>query len=622
MSDSYTDEIYQETEPTAPAVTFGGNGHHAQATPPEPDTPPDELHQAMDTDLPTIITNNRHLRDVTQDAMAALIISNQPPKFFMRSGCIVRMRVDERKRPVIENITESILRSRLARIANFIVIHKSKDDILITRPVDPPLDVVRDIQALGTWDFPALEAVTECPTLRPDGTVIDNPGYDPATLLYYQPSPELTFANIPDQPTKDAVDRALALLYSVIGEFPYSDQACRANAYALFLTPFVSAAIRGQKPLACIDAPQAGTGKTLLASVVSLAATGRDAAMMTAPRDSDEWRKKITAALYTGATVITIDNLSGTLYSGDLSAALTASTWADRILGKSETIYLPQRATWIATGNNIRLAGDLPRRCYWIRLDAQTSRPWQREGFQHAELLDWVSIHRGEIIAAGLTLIRSWLAAGRQPYKSGAKIGGFSDWVNVVGGILENAGINGFLDNLEDMYQNADDESPQWETFLLELNKRYTAEVTVSEICRAIESTPELVDFVPSTLDAPIDNQGKLKTGFKRQLGNAFKQHNGTRYGDEHVYIQKAGSTRDKVAKWVIHRGVAGSRGVTSSQGPDEKSNNNIYSKQTTTETDPADPADPARASADGAQESEVDINTRINKWLNEPWVK
>jgi len=40
-------------------------------------------------------------------------------------------------------------------------------------------------------------------------------------------------------------------------------------------------------------------------------------------------------------------------------------------LGRTEMAKdLPQRATWMATGNNLHVGGDLARRCYWIRLDA------------------------------------------------------------------------------------------------------------------------------------------------------------------------------------------------------------------------------------------------------------
>src|SRR5207245_1206363 len=94
-------------------------------------------------------------------------------------------------------------------------------------------------------------------------------------------------------------------------------------------------------------------------------------------------------------------------------SALTARVWKDRILGQSATVAVAQRATWAANGNNLRLGGDLPRRCYWIRLDAKTSRPWKRTGFTHPELIQWVSENRERLLAALLTIAVSWFAAGK-----------------------------------------------------------------------------------------------------------------------------------------------------------------------------------------------------------------
>jgi hypothetical protein len=127
---------------------------------------------------------------------------------------------------------------------------------------------------------------------------------------------------------------------------------------------------------------------------------------MTPLSKGEELRKAITALLLAGDPIICFDNVTGLLYSPILSAVLTAREWRDRVLGKSETPGIPQRATWIVTGNAIRLGGDLPRRCYQVNLDAKLSQPWTRTGFRHPDLIGWVSENRGRLIAAALTLAR------------------------------------------------------------------------------------------------------------------------------------------------------------------------------------------------------------------------
>jgi hypothetical protein len=127
------------------------------------------------------------------------------------------------------------------------------------------------------------------------------------------------------------------------------------------------------------DAMYAKTGRPSIPPEIHV---GSDAAMQPAParEDESEWRKMLGAVLMNGTSLTIFDNVDHRLQSASLALAVTASTWTDRILGQTKTITLPVRCTWIATGNNLQLGGDLPHRSYWTRLDAGTSQPWQRVG--------------------------------------------------------------------------------------------------------------------------------------------------------------------------------------------------------------------------------------------------
>jgi hypothetical protein len=53
------------------------------------------------------------------------------------------------------------------------------------RRVDPPKEVVGQIlDMVGEWPFPPLAGIVGCPTLRPDGSILADEGYDPATGLW------------------------------------------------------------------------------------------------------------------------------------------------------------------------------------------------------------------------------------------------------------------------------------------------------------------------------------------------------------------------------------------------------------------------------------------------------
>lgn len=508
--------------------------------------------------LDVIITTDRPLRDISDDGLQALAKMNEPPAIFVRSGKLARVRTDEKGRPVIEEADESILRGRLARVSDWARVTEAGE-----RHCPPPLEIVRDLLTRGAWPFPALEGITEAPCLRPDGTILDRPGYDPATQLIYHPAAGLHVPPVPEAPSGEDVARALALLGELIEGFPFVDEASRANALALVLTPALRPAIAGKVPLAMCDAPQAGTGKSLLTEVTALIATGRPAAMMNAPKDDEEWRKHITSALMTGATMVTIDNCEGTLSAAPLAMALTAPVWTDRVLGRNETVHLPQRATWVATGNNIRLGGDLPRRCFWIRLDAKMAQPWQREGFKHPQLVSWASEQRGELLWCLLTLARAWYVAGR-PAPSLKPIGGFEDWCRVVGGVLENAGVKRFLGNLAEMYTLVDEEAPAWEGFLTTWHETLGEQaVTVAELVGRLKLGQPLRQALPDDLAGALENP---QADFPKRLGRALKARVDKRFGSEGLHLVRAESdSHSKVARWRV-AGFAGFCGDATTQ--------------------------------------------------------
>ncbi len=510
--------------------------------------------------LPRIEVSDRPLRDMADDALRVLTAANTPPEVFVRSGALARVRADEQGRPIIETITETHLRGRLTRLANFLCTGKQG-----SRHVSPPDDVVRNVLARGSWALPALEGVVEVPTMRPDGTICDTPGYDAATRLIYQPASGLSVPPVPASPTDEAIRAARALLHETIGEFPYVDAASYANLLGLLLTPVIRPAIAGKVPLALLDKPKAGTGASLLAEVVTLIATGRPAAMMGAPDDNEEWRKAITATLISGATTILIDNVAHPLESPHLSRALTAPDWKDRVLGLSKTVTLPQRATWMATGNNIRVGGDVARRCYWIRLDAHHPRPWKRDvtDFTHPQLIEWASVHRGDLLAALLTLARAWFVAGR-PMSDAPVIGGFDEWARITGGVLARAEVEGFLGNTDRFYDEADEEATQYEAFLTAwVGVFHEAPVTVAELC---EHLPPRDTRSKALWEALPDDLAELaearSTSFRRRLGKALAKRTDTPYGEAGLRLERAErDSHHKVARWRV-RGMRGMRDV------------------------------------------------------------
>lgn len=347
----------------------------------------------------------------------------------------------------------------LARAADFG--RRARDAGWVSAP--PPRTVADDVLVDPAPPVPVLERVVQVPVLSPDGAVHERPGYNAGSRCFYSPAAGLRVPAVPDRPAADEVAEARALLVDeLLGDFPFNGpgggQSERAHAVAAALLPFLRGLIDGPTPLHLVEAPTPGTGKSLLVEAVMVALLGpQPLPRMAEARDPDEWRKRLVAKFRSAPTVLCIDNLQDRLDSSALALAVTSSVIEDRLLGVSETVTLPVRAVWLATGNNPRLSDELTRRCVRIRLDAGVEFPEQRGGFRHPDLLAWARENRGRLIWAALTLGRAWIAAGR-PDGHAPPFGGFETWRRVMAGVLEHAGIPGLLGNVAELRTAADDD--------------------------------------------------------------------------------------------------------------------------------------------------------------------
>jgi hypothetical protein len=265
-----------------------------------------------------------------------------------------------------------------------------------------------------------------CPALRADGSVLSTNGYDPLTGLFLSSAIELP--PIPERPTRDDAVRAADVLLNVTVDFPFARPEHRSAWLAFVLTPLARHAFSGPSPLFLIDANTRGSGKSLLADVGGIIATGTTLARMSNPNDDEECRKRITALALAGDSMVQIDNIIGNLGCASLDAALTSpDSWKDRILGKSEIVELPLSLTWMATGNNVMLEADTSRRTLHIRLDSPEENPELRSGFQIPHLVAHVKQQRAALVAAGLTILSGYHAAGR-PRMDLPAWGSFDGW--------------------------------------------------------------------------------------------------------------------------------------------------------------------------------------------------
>jgi hypothetical protein len=405
--------------------------------------------------VPRIVITDKHLKEISAEAIDALVRANEDsPTLFRYGDALTRLRVDENGTQ-LEPLTRDALRGRLDRVADWQKL--TRDGY---KPARPPMDVVRDITSLPSHDrIPPVTRVVEAPVFAPDGSLLTQRGYSAGGRVFHAPAPGMEIPNVSAHPTNREVDKARRVIVDeLLGDFPFVGEAERAHAVALLLLPFCRDLIAGHTPLHLFEAPSPGTGKTLMLHVVTYPAAGRPPALMTECVSEEEWRKRITAKMAEGPAVFAIDNVRRRLDSAALSSLLTTEVWEDRWLGQSKMVRFPVRAAFAATGNNPSVSNELARRTVRIRLDSGEERPWLRNDFRHENLVTWVAANRAELVWAALTLIQTWIVEGK-PTGMAQRLGMFEEWSEVIGGVLEVAGIAGFLSNTSEFYQDADVEA-------------------------------------------------------------------------------------------------------------------------------------------------------------------
>ena len=488
--------------------------------PPSPSpSPPSPPSGATSDDRVEIIITTRENEVVDQ---VLEVFRDREPNLFQRSGLLVQVVVDDRvlggaglhrsaEAPAARPVQEPRIRELVSTHCRCIKLRLIKGAIE-KQEVHPPPWLSRLIYHRLQWPLPRLEGVVEGPVLRPDGTVLQTPGYDPASGLYLAPSGD--FEPVPERPSEEQKEEALLRLMEAVSDFPFAGDAHFSAWLASLLTPLARFAFAGPSPVNLIDANVRGAGKSLLADVCHMIVTGRPAARMPYVRDEGELRKQITAIALKARQLAVIDNVSGRFGSPTLDLAFTTSRWADRLLGQSVDLELPLAVTWYVTGNNIELAGDMPRRCLHIRLETPLEKPEHRQGFRHPRLLEWLAVERRRLLPAALTLLRAYLverpeAAELRPW------GSFEGWSDLIRGAIVWLGLEDPAATCDALEATADVAASTRKRLLQGLDELLTAlggPATVHQILESLDSPDGRTRF--ETLGtALVEAFPRLKSG-------------------------------------------------------------------------------------------------------------
>ncbi len=428
--------------------------------------------------------------------------------------------------PKVITLSEATIGCRLTRCASFFEVKRDKAGEEIAVDCHPPNWLIRAIAA--TKEYPGvrpLVAVSECPFPRPDGTIVDTPGYDPATGIMYRPS--IDFPPIPAEPTRDDAIAAAERLREPVRQFPFETENDWAVYLSALLTEVARPAIPGPVPGVALIGNKAGSGKGILIDTIGLTAYGRCVPSTAYPRDSVEADKVKIALALSGQRTVHFDNLDeGSSYGNSaLDSALTSDSVNGRILGTpSLTGELPLRLTWFLSGNNITPTKDAYRRWLPCRLVTPLEYPEERDDIHIKDLRTYIRESRPNRIGDVLTILKAHALAGH-PNGGWPLLGSYEAWDRCVRGATWFAtGLDCCATRLE---VAADSDSRRAKVALLEgwleLPGGDTG-ITVKQALRLLAEGSES-DF-PTMRDAlsslersgkPIDGQslGKILRGMK-----------------------------------------------------------------------------------------------------------
>lgn len=275
--------------------------------------------------------------------------------------------------------------------------------------------------------LPQVKGLLEWPSLRPDGSLIDQPGHDAAAGFYLTRTVEgLT---VPAQPTRREAESALALVQGLLSEFPFVNPESESAAIATILH-IAGRPLMDVVPMLVVTSPSPRTGKSYLLQTVCAAALGRQLASVGATQDAKENDKRLAGMLLAGQPIIHLDNIERRLASPLLAQAIENPEISIRVLGTSTMMPVSNSYSIVANGNNIGVSGDLPARCLYCELDARAESPEHRQ-FKRRPLTE-VLADQGAYLSAALTILR-WGMRAKLPTPAGIPpLASFGRWSKLV----------------------------------------------------------------------------------------------------------------------------------------------------------------------------------------------
>jgi hypothetical protein len=485
----------------------------------------DRATTARDPAVP-LITVEGGKRDLAADkGIAALIGAGVP--FYQRNRRITRIALVRAKAsdgaalmlPGIIDVDAPLMERELGRCAQWRRWDARTADYVF---IDPPGPVSAQILSMsGHWPFAPLHGIIQCPTLRGDGSLLNEPGYDARTGLVLVNSVEMRPIGL--ELRKEDAEEALDLLLGLLTEFPFSDKESEAVALSMFVTPVIRGAM-AVAPMHLVTKPLPGTGASYLADCASMIATGEVCAVETMAPKYEETEKRLVGTAIAGHPIIALDN-ARSLIAGDFFCQVVERPLMSlRALGSSDKHRIPNTFTLFANGNNAGVAEDMVRRTIRAAMDANTEHPEKR--IFTSDPLAAIQKDRGKYVRAALTIPLAYIAENQPNPK--APLPSFGGWSRMVRDPLVWLGCADPVDSQAKLRIDDPRKNQVAEIFAAwasAIGRGFDSRKRTGGVIKAAESDQALLDALHVV--AAVRNKGETKELDPRALGNWLRRHLG-----------------------------------------------------------------------------------------------
>ncbi|MER8775787.1 hypothetical protein [Mesorhizobium sp. M0977] len=434
-----------------------------------------------------------------------------------------KRRIDELSRDVIGNVSNELLYLCKLIDSNTQTEAFLPEQFAKQAVVDPGLQLLQ------------LERFVKHPLFDKNGNLLLKTGYDPDTRCYIDLDGLELDIDLAKPVERQDVKAAVTEIDFVFGNFKWSsydpdgadkgDRGSHAAFLALLLTPLVREVIGDKNVmLFAIDKPNQASGGTLLAECAHIIWTGEKPMLDDWPKDGsdDELVKKIVGIMMAGRGAIIFDNVLGRI-AGSIVPTLATGGISARILGGNNMFTGKVRYPVIFVGNGLAYSLDNARRVLPVLIaENDETANFNVKG----DLAQYLIDNRAAMLKHLITIVRWWFQEG-QP-KTARSVGSFEDFVSTMGGILEAAGVDGWLSHLPAFLNEATEARSDEKNVVkaladkFGLDKEFTIEDAIPVLFQPVEGGYSMATLYQTRFErlAPSLNRGAISNGsLGKQLG-------------------------------------------------------------------------------------------------------